>query len=214
MKWVRSKYFTLVLYALFFYGSWTIFRLVIDPHIGSELIKTALIKNIIWTLPAWLMIRDHQSWLSVSLKEMFITKVRWRRYAWLFGLLLVYGLVVAFAEHGSLNLFRYFTFNDAVVVLFVGITEELVFRGWLLNATMTKTKRWVPVAVNAVMFQAIHFPLWIQQGIFVHQFTSLTFVFNLIFSIIMAVAFLRSRSLLVPISLHMFWDLVDFALGI
>ena len=70
----------------------------------------------------------------------------------------------------------------------------MVFRGWLLNITVSEKRKWLPIMINAVMFLLIHFPIWIKSGVFIDSFTSLNF--------------LCSKSIWIPITLHMYWDLL------
>jgi len=98
--------------------------------------------------------------------------------------------------------------DDVIIVLFVGITEESVFRGWLLNATLDRWGKWCALIVNSLLFLAIHFPKWIVSGEFVYAFTSFGFAEVIALSLLFGWSFLRTRNLLLPIALHMFYDLV------
>lgn len=76
---------------------------------------------------------------------------------------------------GKISVGETFRFSDLIIVLFVGITEEMVFRGWLLNATVNEKKKWVSVIVNSLMFLFIHFPNWIHEGHLVENFQNFWF---------------------------------------
>jgi len=97
--------------------------------------------------------------------------------------------------------------DDVIIVLFVGITEESVFRGWLLNATLERWGRWPALIVNSLLFLAIHFPKWIVSGEFVYAFTSFGFAEVIALSLLFGWSFVRTRNLLLPIALHMVYDL-------
>ena len=98
--------------------------------------------------------------------------------------------------------------DDVIIVLFVGITEESVFRGWLLNATLDRLGRWRALIVNSLLFLAIHFPKWIVSDEFLYAFTSFGFAEVIALSLLFGWSFLRTRNLLLSIALHMFYDLV------
>ncbi len=214
----QNKKLVVVLYVLALYGLWSLCEFYIFPNpdilpkneILSQLLKSAVIKNLIWTLPAALLIHRFREDVYVSLKEMFSVKVRWLRYLPIFALFTVYILGGTVLENGKLEIASGFGLPEIIVVLFVGITEELVFRGWLLNVTMGEDKKWQCVLINAIMFLAIHFPIWIHSGIFVSSFTDLGFLCVLVLSMIFSHAFMESKSILVPIALHMYWDLLMF----
>ncbi len=97
-----------------------------------------------------------------------------------------------------------------IIVLFVGITEEMVFRGWLLNATVSEKKKWMPVIINSLMFLFIHFPKWIHEGCFVENFQNMGFLSIIILSIIFSWTFIKSKNIWISILLHMYWDLLMF----
>ncbi|MCH5253072.1 MAG: CPBP family intramembrane metalloprotease, partial [Lachnospiraceae bacterium] len=56
-------------------------------------------------------------------------------------------------QKGRLEMAETFGLCDVITVLFVGLTEEMVFRGWLLNATITEKRKWwqsIPMIKTAI----------------------------------------------------------------
>ncbi|MCL2514266.1 MAG: CPBP family intramembrane metalloprotease [Oscillospiraceae bacterium] len=208
----KKKYTVLGAYCLCFYAVWAVFELFVKESIGSQMIKTGLIKNLAWVLPAALLIHKYPGSVQIKLKEMFTTRVRWRKYLWLFGICAVFVLAGSVMQTGGVAVSEEFGMDSIIIVLFVGITEETVFRGWLLNATVNSAKPWPAIIINAVMFLIIHFPIWIADGIFAEAFTSLGFVTLMALSVMFSLTFLKSRNIFVPVTLHMFYDLLVFML--
>ncbi len=216
----NRKHYVLAIYCLVFYTVWAFYEFVLgsklDVLIPSDflrkLIGDGIIKNLVWTLPAIWLISRFSSDVSVGLKEMFTGKVDWKRHLPIFAGFTVYLLAGAVLQNGTLMISYTFRASDLITILFVGITEELVFRGWLLNATCFEGKKWHCIFINAVMFLAIHFPIWIRSGIFVSSFIDFGFVCILALSVIFSLAFLKSKSIWVPVFLHMYWDLLVFLL--
>lgn len=212
----KRKALVLLAYTVAFYGVWTAFELfgkdVIDNAVANasiaQLIKSGVIKNLVWTLPAAVLIARFRSYVHVPLGEMFSAKVHALRYAPLFIGFTVWILAGAILQNGRLEVASSFGVRQGIVVLFVGLTEELVFRGWLLNATVGENRRWIPVVLNALLFLAIHFPRWIYEGVFFQRFADLGFLSVLGLSVIFSLTFIKSKSILVPIALHMYWDLL------
>ena len=213
------KISVLVIYVLAFYGLWTVWELwgrsfistwVQNEYI-SQFIKSGVIKNTVWTLPAIILIRHFEADMNVGLKEMFTTRVQFIKYLPIYALLTVYLLAGAVLQKGRIAISETFGSSDLIIVLFVGITEEMVFRGWLLNATMGE-KNWIPVIINSIMFLFIHFPNWIHAGIFIENFLNLSFLSPVILGVIFGWTFIKSKNILIPISLHMYWDLLMFLL--
>lgn len=208
----------IIVYVIVFYGIWVLWELLAKPFISdnipneylSQFIKSGVIKNPVWTLPALLLIKHYDDEMYIGFKEMFTAKVNVLKYLPIFGVFTVYLLVGAFLQKGRLAFSEMFGLDKLIIVLFVGITEETVFRGWLLNATLGDKKKWLPVAVNAVMFLLIHFPVWIYEGVFVENFQNFGFLGLLILSVTFSVTFIKSRNIWIPVSLHMYWDLFMF----
>ena len=205
----------LLIYIVLFYAAWAVYELVgrkyLDSVINNDLIVElceTVIKNLVWTLPAVLLIHKYSSDVLVRLKEMFTAKVNWLKYLPVFAFFTVYILVNAYSQYGEIKIQRDFGIASIIMVLFVGLEEEMVFRGWLLNATVNEDKKWRYIILNALMFLMIHFPIWIRNGIFVSSFTHFGFIIILFLSVIFSTGFLKSKNILVPIALHMYWDLL------
>ena len=207
----------LIIYFVLFYAAWAVYELVcrkiLDSAINNDVIVElceTVIKNLVWTLPAVLLIHKYCSDVLVKLKEMFTAKVNWLKYLPIFAFFTAYILVNAYSQYGEIKIQSDFGIASIITVLFVGLEEEMVFRGWLLNATVNEDKKRQYILLNAVMFLMIHFPIWIRKGYFVSEFTHFGFIIILLLSVIFSTEFLRSKNILVPIALHMYWDLLAF----
>ena len=221
-KTTKEKMFlVIVIYTAVFYAAWAFIELVVYPSLlriinnaeTSEIIKEVLIKNVLWTIPAILLIKKYKANIRISLKEMFASKVNWFKLMPVFMVFAVCILGQKYLLTGTIDLNEGVSFAGSIPYLFAGITEEIVFRGWLLNAMACNRKAYLPVMINAIMFLMIHFPIWIQSGIFVDVFTSLGVISIIGLSIILSVFYLRSRNIFVPIVLHSFWDLLLYFVG-
>ena len=207
----------LILYGLLFYAAWAMMEIVLDPLLKAAVsnevlyafVKDGILKNAVWTLPAVLLVRRFDGEVLVRLRALFSSKVNWLHYLPVFAFLTVWALASPLLS-GGLQINEDFGLPSIVVLLFVGITEEMVFRGWLLNLTAAKWNTWFAVGVNAVLFLLIHFPCWIAEGRFAAIMSSFSFVSVMILSVIFSVSFLKSKSILVPVALHMLWDLLGF----
>lgn len=214
----KKKTTVLIIYTIAFYVLWAFFELIAKDAINTaiknnylcQFIKSGIIKNLIWTIPAITLVKHFNDDVNVSLKEMFTAKVNWLKYMPIFGVFTVYLLAGAFLRNGRLAIVEDFGIEQIIIVLFVGLTEEMVFRGWLLNATYREKNKWIYLIINSVMFLAIHFPIWIHDGIFIESFANFGFLLLIVLSLIFSYTFIRSRNLLVPVILHMYWDLLTF----
>ena len=216
-----AGYLALAVYFIVFYLLWALFEFkgtgIVDglmkDRVAAQIFKTVVVKNLLWTVPAMLLVSRCGDRALVGLKEMFTRKVNWKQYLPVFGLFTVCLAVNRFFAVGGLRLNRGFGVCTLIGLLFVGLTEEMVFRGLLLNVTADKDKPLPALLINSAMFMAIHFPVWIIEGQFVGNFTSGAFLTLIVLSIIFGKSFLSSRSILVPIALHMYWDALMFILA-
>lgn len=215
------------IYYICLFAVWAAYTLLLKPIICdalgdesfiSSFLRSGIIKNLVWTIPAALLIMKFRKNCMISLKDMF-TKISpdWKGYLVLFPLFALFICIGAFRRYGGIYIAESFGIDDIITVAFVGLTEELVFRGWLLNSTVKEStaskQEYIAIAVNAVMFLCIHFPIWISRGEFISSFTSLGFLSILVLSVIFSITFIRTKNILFPIALHMFWDLLVFMFG-
>lgn len=206
----------IIFYSLIFYGIWSLWEFLSKGAVGSvvkneyfcQFIKEGIIKVLIWTVPAVCLARYFKDELYISLKDIFTNRVNILKYIPVFLIFTVYLIAGAFFIKGKLEISSSFHYSYLIDVLFVGITEEMVFRGWLLNVTVSENRKWIPIIINAVMFLLIHFPIWIMSGEFIDAFVSLKFLCVPILSVIFSWMFIKSKSIWIPIALHMYWDLL------
>lgn len=214
----QKKKTALIVYTVVFYAIWTAFELIVKDSLNlaikneilCQFVKSGIIKNLVWTLPAIALIRRFKSEVYITLKEMFTTKIRFQHYLPVFLIFTVVVLAVSILEKGKLNVAESFGAEEIIIVLFVGLTEEMVFRGWLLNSTIREDKKWFSIILNAAMFLFIHFPTWIHTGTFISNFVSFQFLGIIALSLVFSCTFLKSKNILVPITLHMYYDLLVF----
>ena len=208
----------LAIYSVIFYALWSVFHFFIDPILNgmsskalSAFIGEGVIKNLIWTLPAVILMRKYSDKLSISFKDMFKWNKDCNKYLLVFPAFLAYIIFGIVMHGGTISVSSEFGLDKIITVLFVGVTEEFVFRGWLLNSTAPRNTDYA-IAVNAVMFLAIHFPRWISEGVFITNFANLGFVSIVALSVIFSMIFVKSKNIILPIALHTFWDLIIFLL--
>ena len=212
----KQKIPVIIIYSLIFYGFWALWELFGRSAVGSVVsdevllpfITEGIIKVSVWVLPAVCLVRYFRDDVYIGLKDMFTNRVKLLKYIPVYLGFTAYLIIGAFIRKGGLAVSDSFSCSDLIDVLFVGITEEMVFRGWLLNITVSEKRKWLPIMINALMFLLIHFPIWIKSGVFIDSFTSLNFLSVLILSVIFSWSFIKSKNIWIPITLHMYWDLL------
>jgi len=213
----KKKYLSygkLIMYIVIFFIVWSIQRLFGRPALlnhfdglAFELVDSA-IKILIWIGFALWMLRRFDSNFWLGLKEMFNNKPPVLVTSIYFVLVGIIALLVSVSVSGNLRISE--TFSPVMLiapVLVAGITEELVFRGFILNSLLKKTRKSLAIAIDASLFALIHFPIWIHLGLNLPTIL-INSAFAIFFSVVLSFSFIKTKSLLVPISLHMFYNLI------
>jgi len=175
-------------------------------------------KFIIWCVPALLLVKHYSKTKGIRSFGRMFRRPFSLRYCW--GSLVVILAWIAisagteFFERGQFYLDPGFQPLQLITtVLSVTICEEILLRGWLLNALNT---RGGPI-YSSIMVSGFYFllllPKWIPTGIFSHtgpliMSLAITFVFT--FSL--CIAFNRSRSIWTSIGLRAIWALCNILL--
>lgn len=208
----RLTFKFIILYYLLFFAIWFLRNILLS--IGNDWVNAfseSILKTIIWIIPCIFLLKQYENSVTITLKEMFCNKVNWFRYIPIFALFAIYFLFAAYKLYGRIGIAPGFSPLSLIGgFVFVGITEEMVFRGWLLNATLKMMKPALAILLNAVMFLFIHFPKWICSGMFISSILNFGVFALMALSVIFSIAFIRSKNILVPIFLHMFYDLMYF----
>lgn len=205
----------LICYCVMLYLLWGAMELLLLPAmegtmgVWAEALTESAVKLLIWTLPALLLMRRFGEDLWLPLKKMFTAKVNWWPYLAIAAGFLLLRMINALSSMGKVGIHPEFEAASLVgAVLFVGVTEEVVFRAWLLGAALRKLGYRPAILTNAVLFVLIHFPIWIRTGLFEDPLNVLSGCAGIFcVSILLSWAFTKSRNLFVPIVLHMSWNL-------
>lgn len=212
------------IYALCLYSVWALMEIVLYPIMNdnisepllTELLRDGLIKNLVWTLPAVLLIKHFSSELYIGIKELFSFKKECIKYCLIALVLAAIVVGGALIRNHGFSVSKDFDSSMLITSLFVGLSEESVFRGFFLNASIAGTdsqKKQIPaLLINAVMFLCIHFPIWINKGIFVSSFTGAGFVTVLLLSCLFGFITIKSRSLWPAVIIHSVYDLAVFVM--
>lgn len=202
---------------LLFISIWSLRVILLKPYIDANYILwsrqliNSSIKTLIWLSFALYFIKKYDGQLNISLKEMFTTKIKGKTFFPLFILFIVYHLLRMIFGEFQINP----NFHPSQLIsqfLVVGLLEEIVFRGWFMNALSSFVSERKANFISAIFFMLIHYPSYIVGGSF--QFPSIIIVSVLLFimSIIFGWVFRKNRSLWTPIILHMIWDLLSITL--
>ncbi|SEK83773.1 CPBP family intramembrane glutamic endopeptidase [Ruminococcus albus] len=218
MKENKKMRITALIFYLVLYALWAVFELVIVPKLQAhtlpvsiKVIKEMCCKTVFWTLPAIILILRNSDSMYIKKSEILGDAKKADTYLTLLGFMLLFSVwmfLPTFIQNKTIAINPSFNAEAAIEVIFVGISEELVFRGTLLNTALKDREPWLVFSGNAVMFLMIHFPVWCRQNLFVTYMSSFAFVQLIILSLIFSWSFVKTRSIIVPIILHAYWDLL------
>jgi membrane protease YdiL (CAAX protease family) len=201
---------TLLLYLLFFYFIWTLKELWLINffHSFSEptyAILEALVKVLLWIVPIWIYVKY---FLNTSPMNYFNMNINVKKgLFWGIILSTLVGLYFAIEVYlVNKETFHFVLPLDSYLdgFLVVGITEEMVFRGFLLKEINKRMSFWKANIITALLFLFIHYPIWIHDGEFFHFWAhAYIFLLGLIFGFV----YKKTGSLWSVVLLHSFYDL-------
>lgn len=174
---------------------------------GGVAFNTAT-KLLVWTAPALWLVRRYPE--DMMIPKLFAQPVRWRRVLPVAaGLMLLAVLSALITLKGRLAIQPGFRPSALIgTVLFVGITEEAVFRGFLLNTFSKRMKEGTALVVSSFLFVLIHFPIWYTNGLFGSMTDVLRSSLSIfVLGIVFGITFVKEENLIAPIVLHMAWNL-------
>ena len=205
-----------ILFYVILYIVWTLKELVLHPALSQVIedksilmifLSDWILKNLCWTLPALLLIRKFDKDLYIPKKELFGKPKDWKTFFLILGGMSAYCILNSVIAHKGFY-FNADGLTECLAFITVGITEEFVFRGFLLNATLTDENKKLAIGVNAVLFLCIHFPIWILHENFVNNMLSLGFIMIMLLSIFFSWSMLKFRNIWIPVIIHSLWDVL------
>ncbi len=207
---------SLALYMLLFFITWTFFVFCVSPWLKThgmvaKNLVAPMMKVVIWTIPAllYLKYRDHVEPLTYLKMKRDLLKGA------LYGIgvsLLAIGIIVVkeYLQKGKLQFDSDFPLDSWVGgVLLVGFTEELLFRGFLLQKINETTTFWRANSMATTLFLFSHFPGWLESRSFIAHLVS-GGCYILFFGLIQGFVLKKSNSLWACIIIHAINNLTVF----
>ena len=199
---------------LIFIVIWAINILFISPNIPlifgenlSPLIRT-IIKFIIWCGYGYYFINLYNKNLSLKKEELF--KIRNISFMLkLLIILIIAALASMYIHYGEFHI-NDFTFDDFInKFLLVGIEEELVFRGLILNGLSKKNSFIKASVITSILFALIHIPSYIRLELeLALLITNCLKIFAI--SMLYNYIFKETKSIWPIVIIHSAWDLLFF----
>ena len=221
-QYKKTRITTLIFY-LILYTIWALlecgFVPLLETHLTQipiEIIMEIVLKTLLWFIPAFIILRKHGDSMYLSKSEITGSAGKIFTFIPMYIFILLFSaflLISNYSQNGKIVISPSFHPAYFLIVIFIAVTEEMVFRGTLLNTALKKQNQWIAFSGNALMFLMIHFPIWLREGVFTTYITSFAFLQLIALSFIFSWTFAKSRSIIVPVILHAYWDLMCFAIA-
>lgn len=178
-------------YILVFYSVWTFKELWLVQYIYplgevTSAFLNALIKISVWIVPVWLYIKWHLHSNPSNYLKMNINIKKGILWGIVLSLLLglYFTFIVYILNEKAFN-FKLSLGSYLNGILLVGITEEIVFRGLILQEFNKRLAFWKANIIAAFLFLIVHYPIWIYKGVFFDLWGHIyVFLVGLIFGLV------------------------------
>jgi len=185
-------------------GMYILFHINGVTYGSAEMVNTLWYIEIVLTLLTLFITIKHFSW-----KEVGFVKLQTKQILWLVPSIIVLGymfivLLSLFAESDLSVANTRLIFLVGLTTLLVGFSEELMFRGIILNAFSKTHSKTTAVIISSVSFSLLH-SVNILGGIDVSQML-VQLVLTLLFGLFFALILLRIKSIIPLMLFHWLWD--------
>ncbi|MEK3660129.1 CPBP family intramembrane glutamic endopeptidase [Paenibacillus sp. FSL F4-0236] len=172
-------------------------------------ITSATIKIVVWVIPVILLViimEKSKPFSYLQLHHNFRKSLKWTGWVSL-ALILFYFVINLIVLNNNIDF--QIGFNGWLnTILLVGITEEIVFRGFLLRKLMDSFRFWIANTVTALLFVSIHFPIWFYKGLFEFPYILSSILTVFVLGIIFGFVYKKSNSLWSVIIIHSLYNLL------
>lgn len=179
----------------------------------NGLIIPLLIRLLTWSFPVilYLALRKINIFEYLKLDHGIIKGIIWGLI--LGGTILIIKIVGNYLYYGTVNINLNFGLNRFIVsVLLVGLSEDILFRGFILQKANEYTKFWIANVINAILFTLIHYPGWFLEGNLNMQKLIVQSLYVLIFALLQGYILKKTKSLWACMIVHSFNNFMSFAL--
>ena len=215
MKETRFPWQTLLCYG-WVYLCWGVWDKFLSDHVWilsaelTNLFELVIIKNLIWLLPAAVCVKMLRMPLRWPLKELLTKKTDYVQMvlAACFVVVVVHSFWLVIGKGIAL-------FNPLFCVwaICAGITEEILFRGIILNAQLKMWKPITAIAANSIMFLFIHYTHLPYSGS-IMEIWSLRGLVIAVMGAVFPVVTMKTQSLKMPIFMHTLWNFLVYIYGL
>ena len=209
-----KKNLKFILLGIVFILIWTFNILVISPKVDVifaepyNLIIRTFLKLIIWVGYGLFFINKYNKDLKIKKEELFKFKEKKLTLKLVLLIITISFFIMLFTRKGiHINGFTIDDFFNKF--LLVGIEEELVFRGLILNGLSKKDKFAKASIITSILFALVHIPLYIRSELLLSDII-LNCLKIVVISCFYNGIFNETKSIWPIVIFHSFWDISFF----
>lgn len=176
----------------------------------TDLCETLIVKNLIWLVPAAVCVKVLRMPLQWSINRMLTERIRWHEIVLGVCFVTIAVHILWLLTGDGISMFNPMFFVWAICA---GVTEEILFRGILLNAQIKVWHPAVAILVNSLMFLLIHYTN-LPFGGSVAEIFRLRGLVLLLIGVAFSVATIKTKCLKMPILMHTLWNTLVYFYGI
>ncbi len=212
---IHTAFVPFTLYLIFFFALWAFSRIMLIPwlehqQIGATDAVETIWKFLVFVVPVllYLSLIDHVKPLAyLRLTSQLKQGLIWGIIGCLPSLVIL--LSYLFSHHFILQPQKTNIWEN---IIFVGITEEIPFRGFLLQKLEPVLGFWPASILASLLFVLIHVPEWLEMGQTSPAFWLRSTIGLFIVGWLLCLLLRQSRSLWSCVIAHSFYNLVNVLL--
>ena len=216
-KVIISLIMTIVLWAIVT-DAWGYSRLLFAAQSGSwTSYAYGFVSRFVWAIPAIFLLRLYTREVPVTLKQLFKNKPHMKSLLVTVAVVVIYNFGAMLVQHGGLWMNPSFSFvKHFTMFIMVGFAEELVYRGWGLNALSLFLSERNANLVSNLFFVILHLPAYFIKlylnGTFPVAAIATQCVMVFILGLLFGYLYRRGKSLWSPIIVHFLADFLSVML--
>lgn len=116
--------------------------------------------------------------------------------------------IIIFTNHADIHFFTIrfeYLLSGFVMIIFSALTEEIIYRGYILNRLMTIVHKNIAIVVSSLIFSGMH--------LFNPNVSLMVFVNIFLAGVLLGLLYTRKMNLWLPVSFHIFWNFLQSLLG-
>lgn len=172
------------------------------------------ISRFVWAVPAIILLKLYAKNIPTTWKQLFTNKLHMKSFIVAVTIILIYTVAAMFVNHGGFWVNPTFSFfKHFPTFVMVAFVEELVYRGWGLNALSAFVSERKANIISTIFFVLLHLPAYFIKfyltGTFLIAAVAAQCVFVLILGLFFGYLYRKGKSLWSPIIVHFLADFLS-----